>query len=113
MMPATLAIVGPDGQSQPLVKKGAQLPAQARAVFATQKAGQRELSFKLVEGEKALLVGKCDVELPAGLPPNTWMNVFVDISNQCTIRVSVKENLRRINIDAELDREGATAEKLR
>ena len=116
-LPETLSILGQDGNFQPLVKKGAQLPAQARAVFATQKAGQRELGFKLYEGEggaaKAALVGKCDVELPPGLPPNTWMNVFVNVAADFSIRIEVKENLRRIRIDAEIDREGATAKHFR
>ena len=112
-LPAPLSILGQDGNFQTLLKAGAKLPAQARAVFATQRAGQRELGFKLFEGEGSAaasrLVGTCNVELPPGLPPNTWMNVFTDISSACTIRISVKENLRRINIDAELDAEGQTA----
>jgi len=116
-LPAQLSILGQDGNFQPLLKKGAQLPGQARAVFATQKAGQRELGFKLYEGDggvgRAALVGTVTVELPAGLPPNTWLSVFTDVSQQCTIRIAVKENLRRINIDAEIDPEGATAEFLR
>src|SRR5262249_1961573 len=96
-MPAALSILGQDGNFQTLLKTGTRLPAQARAVFATQKAGQRELGFKLYEGEGSAatsnLIGTCNVELPPGLPPNTWMNVFTDISSACTIRISVKENL--------------------
>lgn len=112
-LPEALSILGQDGNFQVLLKKGAQLPAQTRAVFATQKVGQRELSFKLYEGEggeaKAKLIGKVDVELPAGLPPNTWMNCFIGVDQGCGLRVEVKENLRRIRIDAEVDREGATS----
>jgi molecular chaperone DnaK (HSP70) len=113
-LPASLSILGQDGNFQTLLKKGAQTPAQARAVFATQKAGQRELGLKLYEGEgsaaQAKLVGTVSVELPAGLPPNTWLAVFFTIQQDLSIAVNIKENLRRINIDAEIDREGATAE---
>lgn len=128
-LPAALSILGQDGNFQTLLKKGAQLPAQARAVFATQKAGQRELGFKLYEGgthpatgesgaregsgaggaSTAKLIGTVAVELPAGLPPNTWLAVFVDVAADLSIRIEVKENLRRIRIDADLDRTGATA----
>jgi molecular chaperone DnaK (HSP70) len=106
-LPLPLSILGGDGNFQTLLKAGARLPAQARAVFATQRAGQRELSFKLYEGEgsaeKAALVGAVEVELPPGLPPNTWMNVFCEVRADLSLRISVKENLRRIHIDAALD----------
>ncbi len=112
-LPAALSLLGQDGNFQTLLKAGAVLPAQCRAVFATQKAGQRELGFKLYEGEggadRASLIGTCAVELPAGLPPNTWLTVFTTVNRDLSIAIAVKENLRRINIDAELDREGAAA----
>jgi molecular chaperone DnaK (HSP70) len=112
-IPAALAILGQDGNFQVLLKAGARVPGQARAVFATQKAGQRELGFKLYEGEggpaKAKLIGKVDVELPPGLPPNTWMNVFIAVDDALGLRIEVKENLRRINIRADVDRDGAEA----
>jgi hypothetical protein len=112
-LPEAFSILGQDGNFQVLLKSGSKLPAQTRAVFATQKAGQRELGFKLYEGEggaaRAQLIGKVDVELPPGLPPNTWMNVFISISEELGLRIEVKENLRRINITAEVDREGATS----
>ncbi|HVY60918.1 MAG TPA: hypothetical protein VHF22_04660 [Planctomycetota bacterium] len=112
-LPDAFSILGQDGNFQVLLRSGSRLPAQTRAVFATQKAGQRELGFKLYEGEggtaNAKLIGTVDVELPPGLPPNTWMNVFINIDESLGLRIEVKENLRRINITAQVEREGATA----
>jgi hypothetical protein len=80
MLEATLSIEGPDGQRLVLFKKGA-APGTARAVFATQRGGERTLSFKLVEGEAggARLVGTLAAALPPGLPANTWLAVFVTV----------------------------------
>jgi hypothetical protein len=110
MIAETLSISGPDGQTQEIVKKGAQAPAVARAVFATQRAGERGLSFKLFEGEGAArLIGTFQAELPPGLPGNTWLAVFVTVGDDHVISVEVKENLRRIRVDPECDLAGATA----
>lgn len=98
MLPKALTIAGPDGRVQTLLKAGASAPATARAVFATQRAGERSLAFKLYEEEKALL-GTFTAELPPGLPPNTWLAVFVSVADDGTIRAAVKENLRRIDIE--------------
>lgn len=107
----TLAIAGPDGQSQTLVKKGAQAPVTARAVFATQRAGERALSWRLFEGEGpgARLVGTFSAALPPGLPGNTWLAVFVTVGDDATVRCEVKENLRRLSIAPGFDGAGATA----
>lgn len=114
MLPASLFIAGPDGQIQPLLKKGAPAPASARAVFATQRAGERSLVFRLYEGEgadpgKLRLVGTFAAELPAGLPPNTWLAVFVEAAPDGFVRATVKENLRRIHLAAAGDGSGAKA----
>jgi molecular chaperone DnaK (HSP70) len=110
MLAASLTIAGPDGQRRVLLKKGATLPAAARAVFATQQAGERALSFKLFEGEseEALrLIGTWRAELPPGLPANTWLAVHVEVGEAHAIRVEVKENLRRLRIRPTCDRDGA------
>ena len=116
MLKESLSISGPDGQFQTILKKGQAAPAQARAVFATQRAGERTLAFKLFEGEseaKARLVGTFTAELPAGLPPNTWLAVFVDADADHALRIAVKENLRRINLTPECDAAGAKAKVYR
>ena len=111
MLKESLSISGPDGQFQTILKKGQAAPAQARAVFATQRAGERTLAFRLFEGEgeKARLIGNFTAELPAGLPPNTWLSVFVDADAEHGLRLAVKENLRRINLTPECDEAGAKA----
>ena len=110
MLQESLSIAGPDGQTQVILKKGAQTPATARAVFATQRAGERLLAFKLYEGDGAArLVGTFSAELPAGLPGNTWLAVFVTAGDDHVLQVEVKENLRRIRVDPECDTSGASA----
>jgi hypothetical protein len=111
MLAESLTIAGPDGQETVLLKKGAQAPAVGRAVFATQRAGERRLGFRLLEGEGkgARLVGTFAAELPAGLPGNTWLTVFVTAGEDHALRVAVKENLRRLDIEPECDRAGAKA----
>jgi molecular chaperone DnaK (HSP70) len=104
-LPVTLTIEAPSGQAHPLVKKGATLPQEARSIFATQKAGERELALRLYEGEgkSRKLVGDVRAELPPGLPPNTWMQVYVSVQKDLSIAVEVKENLRRLRIEGEVD----------
>jgi molecular chaperone DnaK (HSP70) len=111
MTDETLSIAGPDGQIQPLVKKGAQLPASGRAVFATQRAGERSMAFRLLEGEgpQARLVASYSAELPAGLPGNTWLAVHVTVGADRAVSVEIRENLRRLRIEPEQDAEAATA----
>ncbi len=112
MIEESLWIAGPDGQTQALVKKGAQAPAQARAVFATQRAGERTLSFRLFEGDGAArLIGTFTADLPAGLPGNTWLSVFVTVGDDHALAVEVKENLRRIRVEPECDAAGAAAKR--
>jgi hypothetical protein len=114
--PVTLSVLGPDGRFAPVVKEGGRLPASVRLVFATQRPGQRELSLSLYEGEDspdaAALVAEARAQLPAGLPANCWLQVYVEVSAALAVRVRVRENLRRIDVDAELDDAGATAEQL-
>jgi hypothetical protein len=105
---ASLSIAGPDGQVQSLFKQGAETPAAARAVFATQKAGERSLAFKLLEDE-ARLVGTFTATLPPGLPPNTWLAVHVTVDESHRIRIEIKENLRRLRLEPECDATGAEA----
>ena len=109
-LPAALSLLGQDGNFVTLLKAGAQVPAQAKATFATQRPSQREMGFELYEGEgsakEARLIGRATVELPPGLPPNTWMHVFFDVREDLKVRIEVKENLRRIRISADLDDDG-------
>jgi hypothetical protein len=111
MLAESLTIAGPDGQLQVLAKKGAQSPAAGRAVFATQRAGERSLAFKLLEGEGAgaRLIGTFQADLPAGLPGNTWLAVHVTAYEDHSIAVEIRENLRRLRIEPECDPEGAAA----
>lgn len=111
MLAESLTIAGPDGQETTLLKKGAQAPATARAIFATQRAGERALAFRLFEGagKGARLIGTFTAELPAGLPGNTWLAVFVTVGDDHALKLAVKENLRRIDVEPECDATGAKA----
>ncbi|MEZ0227200.1 MAG: hypothetical protein ACAI25_01125 [Planctomycetota bacterium] len=109
MVEESLTLVGEDGQSQVVVKKGARLPASGRVVFATQRAGERRLSLRLVEGAEGRLVATLTAELPPGLPANCWLPVFVTVSESGAVSVRVRENLRRIDIEPTADTTGATA----
>jgi hypothetical protein len=109
VLAATLSIAGPDGQVQLLFARGARAPATGRAVFATQRAGERTLEFRLLEGEGHDLVGTLRAALPPGLPPNTWLSVFVESGDDHVVRVRVRENLRRIDVTPEVDATGRRA----
>lgn len=109
MVETSLSLVGPDGQSHPVVKKGGRLPASAKAVFATQRAGERQLAVRLVEGPDALLVATLTAELPPGLPANCWLPVHVSVSESHEASVTVRENLRRIDVTPRADLTGAQA----
>jgi hypothetical protein len=113
MVDESLTLVAEDGQTHVVVRKGARLPASARVVFATQRAGERRLSLRLVEGEEGRLVATLAAELPAGLPANCWLPVFVSVSESAEVSVRVRENLRRIDIAPVADRTGATARTFR
>lgn len=113
-LPIALSIEAPDGQEQVLIQEGAQLPAETRAMFATQKPGERELALRLFEGagKKRKLIGEARCELPAGLPANTWLATFVRVGADLRVSVEVRENLRRIREDAEIDASGAKSKHL-
>lgn len=114
-LPAPLSIEAPGGQSQVLLQKGAALPARARAVFATQRASERELTLRLYDGEGKgrKLVGTALCELPAGLPPNTWLQVWVQVSADLALGIEVTENLRRLRLEPEIDAAGARSKRFR
>jgi hypothetical protein len=112
-LPCDLLVEGPDGQTQPILKRGASLPGEARCVFATQKAGERGLSLRLHEGagKATKLVGVAACELPPGLPANTWLAVFVRVSAELSLSVEVTENLRRLRLRAAIDATGARSKR--
>lgn len=113
MLDASLGIESPRGEAKVLLRRGAALPAEATTVFATQRAGEREIAFKLVEGDERALVAVYKAALPAGLPANTWLTVIVRVGEDHVVRATVRERLRRIDVDAEADATGATAKVLR
>jgi len=109
--PATLTARSGDA-AEPVVKRGAPLPAAGRIVGATTRAGQDALEVDLLEdGER--LVARARFDLPRGLPPNCWIPVEVRVDADLSVRAEARENLRRIRVTAELDAGGATAEHFR
>lgn len=113
-LPAALSVASPGGELQVLLCEGTPLPARGRAVFATQRAGERQLALELLEGEGqgARHIGYARCELPPGLPANTWLAVFVSVAADRTIAVEVAENLRRLRLEADLDRSAAESRHL-
>ncbi len=108
--PAALFVRGPDGREARVLERGARLPASRRLVFATERPGQRTLELALLEGGEAearrpLAGARC--ALPPALPANCWLQVYVEVDNALTLRVRVRENLRRLDLEAELDGEPA------
>ena len=106
--PVTLSARSSDGTSKDLVAAGASLPASARIVFATTRAGQDAIEIELLEdGDKR--VASARFVLPRGLPANCWIPIEVTVGADLTIRAEAHENLRRLRVDAEFDTEGRTA----
>ncbi len=63
-----------------LIPRNSPLPAQVTRVYGTVAHGQRSVSVRVVEGESpqpedCLPIGLCRVDLPAGLPPRTPIEV--------------------------------------
>ena len=101
-----------DGTEQTLVSSGAPLPARAKIVFGTSRAGQDALELELLEdGERRLAVAH--FALPRGLPANCWIPIEVSISADGVVRAEARENLRRVRVDARFVTEGASATTFR
>ncbi|MBX3470832.1 MAG: hypothetical protein KF878_28530 [Planctomycetes bacterium] len=100
--PAALVARGPDGTEQVLVRAGGGLPAAARIVLATSRAGQDALEVDLLEGEgeAARLVARARFTLPRGLPANAWIPVEVSVGPDLRVRAEARENLRRVRAPA-------------
>ena len=100
--PAALMARGPDGTVQVLVRPGAALPANARLVLATARAGQDALEVDLLEGEGegAVVVARARFVLPRGLPANAWIPVEVTVGPDLRVRAEARENLRRVRAPA-------------
>lgn len=100
--PATLTARGPDGTSQVLVRAGTPLPAAAKIVLATARAGQDALEVDLVEGEGATerVLARARFDLPRGLPANAWIPVEVTVGADLRVRAEARENLRRVRAAA-------------
>ncbi len=100
LLDAPLHLEAPDGRNEVLLQEGARLPAETRAMFATQQAGERSLVFGLRIGSGPTTQVRCD--LPPGLPPNTWLAAFVSLSQDLRLHVEIRENLRRLRLEANL-----------
>ncbi|MBC8356823.1 MAG: Hsp70 family protein [Planctomycetes bacterium] len=122
----SLGIVGTDPktkrkQTAVLIPRNTPLPAKAKRVFTTLKAGQRSVVANIVEGESrdptaCMSIGKCTVRnlpkaLPAGTPievrfqyeENGRLRIAVNVSgvdNQATHEISRENNLARADLDA-------------
>ena len=122
----SLGIVGTDPktkrkQTAVLIPRNTPLPAKAKRVFTTMKAGQRSVVASIVEGESrdpeaCMQIGKCTVrnlpkDLPAGTPievrfqyeENGRLRIAVNVAgvdNQATHEISRVNNLTRRDLDA-------------
>lgn len=96
----SLGIVGTDPktnrrQNAVLVPRNTPLPAKAKRIFRTSKAGQRSIVAQIVEGESAdptecMQIGKCTVRgLPADLPAGTPIEVRFRYEENGRLNVSV------------------------
>ena len=122
----SLGIVGTDPktkrkQTAVLIPRNTPLPAKAKRVFTTLKAGQRSVVANIVEGESrdptaCMALGKCTVRnlpkaLPAGTPievrfqyeENGRLRIAVNVAgvdNQATHEISRENNLSRKDLEA-------------
>lgn len=107
--PYALWARSPDGTRNKVVGEGASLPARGKVMYATSRAGQREAVVHFLEEER--MVAAAHFELPPGLPPNTWLAIQVEVGADLRIRAEARENLRRIQVEAELDDSEREAEE--
>ncbi|MGE0713480.1 MAG: hypothetical protein AB7N76_36390 [Planctomycetota bacterium] len=96
-----------DGTEQVLVSAGAPLPARAKIVFGTSRAGQESLELELLADGERLALAR--FALPRGLPANCWIPIEVSVSADGRVRAEARENLRRVRVDARFEPEGASA----
>lgn len=107
--PANLVARSGDGTEKQLVAQGAPLPASAKIVFGTSRAGQDALELDLLEdGER--LVARARFALPRGLPANCWIPIEIRIGADLTVRAEARENLRRISVTPDMDVSARAAE---
>lgn len=106
--PSDLSAHSGDGNSQMIVRAGSGLPTEVRLVFATERAGQTELSLRLAEASNEPFA-ELRFELPRGLPANCWIPVFVAVSADLRVSAEARENLRRIRIEANAQPLGESA----
>ncbi|MBI3838417.1 MAG: Hsp70 family protein [Planctomycetia bacterium] len=102
-----------------LIPRNTTLPVTAKRVFRTQKAGQKSILVRIVEGESASpedcsQIGKCVVrDLPPDLPAQTPIDVRFQYqeNGRLTVQVSVANTSRELK--HEITRENSlTAEQL-
>ncbi|MDA1053138.1 MAG: Hsp70 family protein [Planctomycetota bacterium] len=122
----SLGIVGTDPKTKRkqvavLIPRNTPLPAKAKRVFTTMKAGQRSVVANIVEGESrdptaCMPIGKCSVrnlpkDLPAGTPievrfqyeENGRLRIAVNVAgvdNQATHEISRENNLTQKDLNA-------------
>lgn len=112
----SLGVVGLDPQSrQPLnvvlIPRNTPLPVLVKRVFATERADQRSVLVRIVEGESALpencaSVGQCMVrDLPRNLPERTPIEVAFGYSANGRLTVQVSSPGAGINLRHEIQRD--------
>ena len=118
----SLGVVGRDRQTGRdrngiVIARNTQLPVTARRTFKTQKAGQKSILVRIVEGESpsaddCTQIGRCTVrDLPPGLPAQSSVDVLFhyEPNGRLKVRVTVPGTDRQV--ETEIVRENSLAKE--
>lgn len=96
-----------------LIPRNTQLPAEAKRIFRTRKAGQKSILVRIVEGESAApadcsQIGRCSVrDLPPGLPARTPIEVRFRYRENGRLSIRVKVTGTNAVLEHEIMRENS------
>jgi len=114
----SLGVVANDPQTKELrnailIPRNTQLPAEAKRIFRTRKAGQKSILVRIVEGESAApadcsQIGRCSVrDLPPGLPARTPIEVRFRYRENGRLSIRVKVTGTNAVLEHEIMRENS------
>lgn len=99
-----------------VIPRNTPLPVAARRIFKTEKADQRSVLIRIVEGESTspgdcIQIGRCTVrDLPAGLPANTPVEVKFCYQENGRLTVTVRVKDTDIKIKYSVTRENSLSQ---
>ncbi len=89
-----------------LILKNTTLPAQVTEIFGTELANQETVEIRIMENEvsdpeRAIEIGKAILELPAGLPAQSPIDITFRLNEEGRLEMTALSNDRKISVNIE------------